>query len=249
MTSAGRTSDPGPAGPYFVTTRWTVVLSAGHKSSPQSDRALAELCQMYWYPLYSYVRRQGYTKEDAEDLVQSFFARFLEKNYLEGLAAERGKFRAFLLASLKHFLANEWDKTQRQKRGGGVPHFSLNWQDAEERYHLEPADPMRPDLAYDREWALALLEQVIVRLRGECAADGKTRLFEEAKGFLMVGESVTDYDEVAQRLGVDNGALRVAVHRLRKRYRELLREEISQTLSDPAHVAEELRSLQVALTS
>jgi RNA polymerase sigma factor (sigma-70 family) len=249
MTSAGRTSEPGPAGCYFVTTRWTVVLSAGHKSSPQSDRALAELCQMYWYPLYSYVRRQGHTKEDAEDLVQAFFARFLEKNYLEGLAADRGKFRAFLLASLKHFLANEWDKTQRQKRGGGVPHLSLDCQSAEERYHLEPADPMRPDLAYDREWALALLEQVIVRLRGECVADGKERLFEEAKGFLMVGESVTDYDEVAQHLGVDNGALRVAVHRLRRRYRELLREEISQTLSDPAQVVEELRSLQVTLTS
>ena len=249
MTSAGKTSYHGLAGHYFVTTRWTVVLSAGHKSSPQSERALSELCQAYWYPLYSYVRRQGYAKEDAEDLVQAFFARFLEKNYLEGLAAERGKFRAFLLASLKHFLANEWDKTQRQKRGGGAQHISLDWQTAETRYHLEPAEPMRPDLAYDREWALALLEQVIIRLRAECAAEGKGRLFEETKGFLMVGESTAGYEEVARRLGADDGAVRVAVHRLRKRYRELLREEISQTLADPAQVAEELRSLQIALSS
>ena len=249
MTSAGKTSYHGPAGRYFVTTRWTVVLSAGHKSSPQSDRALSELCQAYWYPLYSYVRRQGYAKEDAEDLVQAFFARFLEKNYLEGLAAERGKFRAFLLASLKHFLANEWDKTQRQKRGGGAQHISLDWQSAETRYHLEPAELMRPDLAYDREWALALLEQVILRLRAECAAEGKARLFEETKGFLMVGEATAGYSEVARRLGADDGAVRVAVHRLRKRYRELLREEISQTLADPAQVSEELRSLQIALSS
>src|SRR5678815_6094325 len=176
MTSAGKTSYHGLAGHYFVTTRWTVVLSAGHNSSPQSERALSELCQAYWYPLYSYVRRQGYAKEDAEDLVQAFFARFLEKNYLEGLAAERGKFRAFLLASLKHFLANEWDKTQRQKRGGGAQHISLDWQTAETRYHLEPAEPMRPDLAYDREWALALVERVITRLRAECAADDKEKL-------------------------------------------------------------------------
>jgi RNA polymerase sigma factor (sigma-70 family) len=247
MTSNEETRATEPAGGYFVTTRWTVVLSAGHKSSPQSDRALAELCKTYWYPLYAYVRRQPHTKEDAEDLVQAFFVRFLEKNYLEGLAAERGRFRAFLLASLKHFLANEWDKTQRQKRGGGALHLSLDWQSAEARYHLNPADPMSPDRAYDREWAMALLERVVTRLHDECAADGKVRLFEEAKGFLMVGESAARYDEVAQRLEADEGAVRVAVHRLRKRYRKLLREEIAQTLADPAQVADELRSLQVAL--
>jgi RNA polymerase sigma-70 factor (ECF subfamily) len=236
-----------PAGDYFVTTRWTVVLSAGHKSSPQSDRALGELCQTYWYPLYAYVRRQGKTKEDAEDLVQAFFARFLERNYLEGLNAERGKFRAFLLASLKHFLSNEWDKSQRQKRGGGAQHLSLDWQSADERFHLDPPDPSSPDKTFDREWALALLERVITRLSGECAADGKEKLFEQAKGFLMVGESVIPYAQAAQALGVDAGAVRVAVHRLRKRYRELLRDEIAHTLDDPGQVAEELRSLQAAL--
>ena len=249
MDSANKTTSSTPPGDCFVTTRWTVVLAAGRKSSPQSDQALGELCQTYWYPLYAYVRRQGQTKEDAEDLVQAFFARFLEKNYLEGLNVERGKFRAFLLASLKHFLANEWDKSQRQKRGGGVPHLSLDWQSADNRYHLDPPDPSSPDRAFDREWALALLERVIARLRGECAADGKGELFEQAKGYLMVGEDVIPYHEAAQRLKMDDGAVRVAVHRLRKRYRHLLRDEIGQTLSDPAMVEEELRALQAALAS
>jgi RNA polymerase sigma-70 factor (ECF subfamily) len=243
-------SQTGPASPradVFVTTRWTVVLSAGRKSSPHSDRALGELCQTYWYPLYAYVRRQGHTKEDAEDLVQAFFEKFLEKNYLEGLSAERGRFRAFLLASMKHFLANEWDKSQRQKRGGGALHLSLDWQSADKRFHLDPPDPASPDKTFDREWALALLERVIVRLRDECVAEGRAGLFEQARGYLMVGEKAIPYAEAAQRLDMDEGAVRVAVHRLRKRYRGLLRDEIAQTLEDPAQVAEELRSLQAAL--
>ena len=236
-----------PVGDYFVTTRWTVVLHAGRKSSPQSDRALGELCQTYWYPLYAYVRRKGKMKEDAEDLVQAFFAKFLERNYLEGLSAERGKFRAFLLASLKHFLANEWDKSQRQKRGGGVTHLSLDWQSADARFHLDPPDPSSPDKSFDREWALALLERVIARLHDECVATGKGKLFEQSRGYLMVGEDAIPYVEAALSLGLDEGAVRVAVHRLRKRYRELLRDEIAQTLDDPAQVTEELRSLQAAL--
>jgi RNA polymerase sigma factor (sigma-70 family) len=236
-------------GDVFVTTRWTVVLSAGRKSSSQSDRALGELCQTYWYPLYAYVRRQGHSKEDAEDLVQAFFARFLEKNYLEGLSADRGKFRAFLLASLKHFLANEWDKANRQKRGGGVLHLSLDWQSADDRYHLDPPDSASPDKIFDREWALALLERVILRLRDECSADGKAALFEQARSYLMVGEQAIPYGEAARSLGMDEGAVRVAVHRLRKRYREILRDQIADTLIDPAQVADELRSLQAALAS
>lgn len=224
-----------------------MVLSAGRKSSPQSDQALADLCQAYWFPLYAYVRRRGHTKEDSEDLVQAFFARFLEKNYLEGLAAERGKFRAFLLASLKHFLANEWDKSQRQKRGGGALHLSLDWQTAEERLQHEPPDHATPDRIFDREWALALLEQVITRLRAECDAEGKAALFDQAKGYLMIGEQAIPYPEAARSLGLDEGAVRVAVHRLRKRYRELLRDEIAGTLSDPTQVQQELQSLHAAL--
>ncbi len=247
MTSNSSERENIPRGDYFVTTRWTVVIAAGRKSSPQSDRALGELCQIYWYPLYAYVRRQGHSREDAEDLVQAFFARFLEKNYLEKLSSERGKFRAFLLASLKHFLANEWDKSQRQKRGGGAQHLSLDWQSADERYHLDPPDPSSPDRTYDREWALALLDLVINRLRDECAADGKARLFEQAKGYLMVGQSAIPYPDAARALEMDEGAVRVAVHRLRKRYRELLRGEIAQTLTDPTQVEHELRSLQAAV--
>jgi RNA polymerase sigma-70 factor (ECF subfamily) len=250
-SSASQTHDSGrstaPADDYFATTRWTIVLSAGRKSSPNSDRALSELCQCYWYPLYAYVRRKGHSKENAEDLTQAFFERFLAKNYLEGLSAERGKFRAFLLASLKHFLANEWDKSQRQKRGGGATHLSLDWQSADQRFHLDPPDPTSPDRTFDREWALTLLERVITRLRDECAADGKSQLFEQAKGYLMVGEKTIPYADAAKSLGAEEGAVRVAVHRLRKRYRELLRDEIAQTLDDPAQVAEELRSLQAAL--
>lgn len=238
-----------PQGEHFVTTRWTIVLSAGRKSSPVSDRALEDLCQSYWFPLYAFVRRQGHSKEEAEDLVQAFFARFLEKNYLEGLRSEHGKFRAFLLACLKHFLSNEWDRAQRVKRGGGLQHLSLDWQSADERYHLDPPDKESPDRAFDRRWALALLERVIGRLSQECKLAGKAALFEQAKGYLMVGEAATHYAEGARQLQMDEGAMRVAVHRLRKRYRELLRDEIAQTLSDPAQVTEELRSLQSALSS
>ncbi len=225
------------------------MLSAGRKSSPQSERALEDLCHIYWYPLYAYVRRQGHSKEDAEDLVQSFFARFLEKNYLQEISAERGKFRAFLLASIKHFLANEWDKSQRQKRGGQIAHLSLDWQSADERYHLDPPDPTSPDRLFDREWALALLERVLARLRDQCVAESKSTLFDQAKGYLMVGRDAIPYPDAAKNLNMDEGTVRVAVHRLRKRYRELLREEIAETLSDPAQVAEELRSLQAALAS
>lgn len=219
------------------------MLAAGRKSSPQADVALEDLCRTYWFPLYAYVRRQSQSREDAEDLTQAFFARFLEKNYLEGLRSEKGKFRAFLLAALKHFLANEWDRAARQKRGGGVTPLSLDWQDADTRYHIEPADPLSPDKLYDRAWAVTLLERVITRLGDESAAEGKAKLFEILKPCLMVGKSAIPYPQAATELGMAEGAVRVAVHRLRRRYRELLREEIAQTLSDPAQVEDELRAL------
>lgn len=241
--SSSTTSNPSPAAGCFVTTRWTVVLAAGHGRTPQADLALEELCRVYWYPLYAYVRHQGHSKEDAEDLTQAFFARFLEKNYLERLSSEQGKFRAFLLASLKNFLANAWDRASRQKRGGGVAPLSLDWQTADTRYQIEPADRLSPDKLYDRAWAVALLERVITRLQTECASEGKAKLFEQTKAFLTMGKGAIPYAQAAQPLKMDEGAVRVAVHRLRRRYRELLREEIAQTLSDPAQVEEEMRAL------
>jgi RNA polymerase sigma-70 factor (ECF subfamily) len=231
------------AADVFATTHWTVVLAAGNRSSRQADVALEELCRTYWYPLYVYVRRQTATREDAEDLTQSFFARFLEKNYLEKLNSEKGRFRAFLLASLKHFLANEWDKANRQKRGGGQTVLSLDWQDADTRYRVDPADNLSPDKLYDRAWAVTVLERVIGRLGDESAAEGKSRLFEELKPFLMVGKSAIPYPQAAAALDMTESAVRVAVHRLRRRYRELLRQEIGQTLSDPQQAEEELRTL------
>jgi len=219
------------------------VLAAGQRHTPQSDGALEELCRTYWFPLYAYVRRRGHNKEDAEDLVQEFFARFLAKNYLAGLSAERGRFRAFLLASLKHFLANEWDKSQAQKRGGGVAHLSLDWQTADTKYQVAAANEPSPDKAFDREWALALLAKVVENLQKECEADGKLKLFEQLKTFLMAGKSETAQSETAKILGMEEGAVRVAIHRLRKRYRQLLRDEIFQTLTDPTQVDEEMRAL------
>jgi DNA-directed RNA polymerase specialized sigma24 family protein len=230
-------------GDVFATTHWTAVLAAGQRRTPQADVALEELCRTYWYPLYAYVRHQGHAREDAEDLTQAFFARFLEKNYLEGLRSEKGKFRAFLLASLKHFLANEWDKSQRQKRGGTAVTLSLDWQDADTRYQIDPADTLSPDKLYDRAWAVTLLERVIARLSEASAAEGKTALFEKLKPFLVADRSAIPYAQAAAALGLAEGTLRMAVHRLRRRYRELLRAEIAQTLSDPAHVDEEMRAL------
>lgn len=219
------------------------MLAAGQRQTPQADHALEELCRTYWFPLYAYVRRRNHEKADAEDLVQAFFARFLARNYLAGLSAERGRFRAFLLASLKHFLANEWDKSQRQKRGGGAVHLSLDWQTADTKFQVaDPTEPS-PDQAFDREWALALLAKVIARLQAECETDGKAKLFDQLKGFLAAGKSETAQSDVAKALGMEEGAVRVAVHRMRKRYRQLLRDEITNTLSDPAMVDEEMRAL------
>ena len=233
----------GPPRDYFATTRWTVVLAAGDRSAPEADIALEELCRTYWYPLYAYIRRHGHSKEDAEDLAQSFFARFLQKNYLEKLRSEYGKFRAFLLASLKHYLANEWDRARRQKRGGGLPHLSLDWQSADTRYRIDPPDTLSPDKIYDRAWAVTLLERVIIRLRDENTATGDAASFEKLKPFLMTARGEVPYARAAAELEMTEGAARVAVHRLRRRYRELLREEICQTLSDPAQAEEEMRAL------
>ena len=245
MPLTSENSTPASTAPddIFATTHWTVVLAAGQRHTPQSDHALEELCRTYWFPLYAYVRRRSHNKEDAEDSVQAFFARFLAKNYLAGLSAERGRFRAFLLASLKHFLINEWKKSQRLKRGGGEKNLSLDWQTADTKFQVASTSEPSPDKAFDREWALALLAKVIERLQKECAAGGKAKLFEQLKTFLMAGKGESAQSETAKILGMEEGAVRVAIHRLRKRYRQLLRDEISQTLTDPAQVDEEMRAL------
>ena len=237
------TRGTGTPNDYFATTHWTAVLAAGRRSTPQADVALEELCRTYWYPLYAYVRRHGHSREDAEDLTQAFFARFLKKNYLEALRGEKGKVRAFLLAALKHFLANEWHRANSRKRGGGIPPLSLDWHDADSRYQIDPADHLSPDKLYDRVWAATLLERVIERLREEMAAEGKAEWFEHLKPCLMFGRGAMPYAPAATALGSTEGAIRVAVHRLRRRYRELLREAIRQTLSDPAQADAEIRAL------
>ena len=243
MTSNHSTQTSTAPGDVFATTHWTVVLAAGKRSTPQADVALEQLCRTYWFPLYAYVRRRGHTKEDAEDLVQAFFARFLAKNYLAGLSAERGRFRAFLLASLKHFLINDWKKSQRQKRGGGEAALSLDWQTADTKFQVAATNEPSPDKAFDREWALALLAKVIERLQKECEADGKAKLFGQLKTFLTADKDGTAQSEAAKVLGMEEGAVRVAIHRLRKRYRQLLRAEIARTLADAADVDEEMRAL------
>jgi RNA polymerase sigma factor (sigma-70 family) len=229
----------------FFTTRWTIVAAAGQTSGADAHAAMEELCQTYWYPLYAHVRRRGHSKEDAEDLTQAFFERLLEKNPLDGLAPERGRFRSFLLASLKNFLANEWDKSRAQKRGGGTVPLSLDWQDAESRYRIEPADHLSPDKLYDRAWALTLLERVMHRLE---YANAENPNFQRLKPCLTVGKQAIDYATVSQELGISENAARVAAHRLRRQYRELLRAEIAETLVGPEHIEDELHALYGAFT-
>jgi len=238
-----------PRSPVFATTHWSLVLSARDAQSPQSAAALEKLCRVYWYPLYAYVRHTGQSKENAEDLTQAFFARLLEKGYLEAAQRERGRFRSFLLLALKRFLANEWDRGRAQKRGGDQPHLPLDTELAERKFQAETAaGEMSPDRLYERRWALALLEQTLARLRAESAAAGKTAEFEKLKSFLTADKSAIGYATAAGALGVSAGAARVAVHRLRKRYRELFREEIAHTLAAGESVEEELRHLLAVLS-
>ncbi len=228
-------------GAVFATTHWSMVLCAGEESSPVSEEALARLCQTYWYPLYAYVRRQGYGPHEAQDLTQEFFTRLLARNYLKSLDRQKGRFRSFLLAAMEHFLAKEWRDARRLKRGGGRPILSLEEQDVESRYLIEPAEEMTAERIFERRWAYTVLEQAIQRLREEFAAVGKGALFEALQGFLS-GEK-TAYAELGPRLDMTGGAIKVAVHRMRQRYGELLRAEIAQTVSSPDEVDEEVRYL------
>jgi len=237
----GESSEEG--GARFDTTHWSVVLAAGHPSSPDSSRALATLCQSYWYPLYVYVRRKVRNTDEAQDLTQEFFATLLEKEYLAVARPQRGRFRSFLLTAFKNFLANEWDKRKAQKRGGSHSPIPLDFTVGEDRYLREPADELTPERIYERQWALTLLDRVLGRLRDEFVQAGKEEHFDRLKLFLTGQKAAVSYTDVARDLGTSEGAAKVAVHRMRRRYRELLRAEIAETVSGPGEVEDEIRSL------
>ena len=231
----------------FAPTRWSVVLAARRSQSTHARDALETLCRTYWQPIYAFIRRQGQSPPDAQDLTQEFLARLLEKRGLEKVGPSKGRFRSFLLASLKHFLANEWDKARAQKRGGGYVLVPFDTQLAEAGCGLESAAQHTAEKTFERRWALTLLAQVLARLRAEYASGGKTELFEHLKAALSGEGRSVPYAEIATRLKMSEGALRVAVHRLRQRYRELLREEIAHTVSSKEEVEEEIRALFAAL--
>jgi RNA polymerase sigma-70 factor (ECF subfamily) len=233
---------------WFVTTRGSVVLSARDRASPQSDEALEMLCRAYWHPLYADVRRQGHSPDDAQDLTQGFFVRLLQKDYLQAVAREKGRFRTFLIVALKRFLANEWDRARAPKRGAGHIPLSLDASAAETRYRVEPADTLSADRIYERRWALTLLNQTLNRLRQEFAAGGKAREFDSFKVFLTAEKGTMTYADVAATLGLSEGAARVAVHRLRRRFREVFREEIAHTVASRDEIDGEVRHLLAVLS-
>ena len=245
--SGGQTGDR--PDPLFVTTHWSVVLAAGHGDTTRAADALAHLCKAYWYPLYAYARRRGSSPPDAQDLTQEFFARLLEGNWVAKADRERGRFRSFLLSAMKHFMANEWNKAQAQKRGGGQPILSLDDDSAEHRYRLEPVETATPESLFERGWALTLLEGVLVRLEAEYRQEGKQAWMEATRPALTTDRGAIDYAEMARKLGATETAARVAVHRLRQRYRQLIRMEVASTVASREEVDAEMSHLFQVLTN
>jgi RNA polymerase sigma-70 factor (ECF subfamily) len=246
MTEQAKVDPVGSLGGQFLTTHWSVVLAAREEESPQASDALARLCQSYWYPLYAYIRRQGHPPHDAQDLTQEFFARLLENKILRAVRQERGKFRWFLLSAVKRFLANEWNREHAAKRGGMGCTVSLDEERAEGRYRHEIPDHATPDKLFDQSWALALLEQARAQLQSEYAENNQGELFEGLKIFLSGDRAPLSHAEIGALLGMSEGAVKVAVHRLRVRYRDCLRAKISQTVSTQAQVDEEIQELFAA---
>jgi RNA polymerase sigma-70 factor (ECF subfamily) len=230
----------------FPTTRWTLVVAAGDPHRKEARSALVSLCEIYWYPLYAYLRRRGHPADQAQDLTQEFFMRVLEGRYLDRANPEKGRFRSFILSSLKFFVADEGDRGRALKRGGGalVP---FEFSSGEERYEREPAHDETPERIFERRWALSVLDRVIERLRNEFVLHGHPEHFERLKVFLL-GHSDAPYAALAREMNTSEGALKVAIHRLRKRYRELFRQEIADTVADPAEVESELQYLAAVLT-
>jgi len=236
-----------PGSSRFPTTRWTLVVAAANPAQKEARSALVSLCENYWYPLYAYLRRRGYSPDQAQDLTQEFFIRVLEGRYLYRADPQKGRFRAFILTSLKFFVADEEDRQRAQKRGGGLV-VPLEFASGEERYQREPAHDETPERIFERRWALSVLDRVVEKLRGEFVQHGRPEHFERLKVFLL-GQSEACYAELAREMNTSEGALKVAIHRLRKRYRELFRQEIADTVADPTEVESELRYLAAVLTS
>jgi RNA polymerase sigma-70 factor (ECF subfamily) len=234
---------PGAVADQFATTHWSLVLAAAQRDSPESARALAALCEAYWYPLYAFARRRGHSPEDAQDLTQGFFAVLLEKEYLRVADSARGKFRPFLLTAFQHYISKEHARARAQKRGGTCRHLSLDFEAGESRYTHEPAHLATPETIYQRRWAILLLDRVLSSLREDYARMGKEMLFDRLRIFLTGEQTNRPYAEVAAELEMTEGALKVAIHRLRRRYREILRAEIAQTVERPDDVDDELRQL------
>ena len=227
----------------FENTHWSMVLLAGHKSSPDADTALATLCATYWFPLYAYARRKGHNGSEAQDLTQEFFSQLIEKDYVSTADPERGRFRAFLLTSFKHFLSKERDKARTQKRGGGRLPLSLDLASGESRYLSGPYATLTPEQLYDRQWAVALLDRVMRRLADEMRESGKADQFDQLKEFMVGDSKGTTYAKTAKSLGTTEAAAKMVTHRMRKRYRELLRQEVVETLAHVADAEDEIRSL------
>lgn len=227
----------------FPTTHWSLIVAAAESNHGEAQRALTDLCARYWYPIYCYVRRHARSVEDAEDLTQSFFAQILEGRILRAADPDRGRFRSFLLGCLRHHMSHERDRAQALKRGGGAPVLSLDWSDAEQRYCLEPPDPMTPERLFERRWALDLLARTLESLRQEMAAAGKQTLCERIEPFLTREGPTDPQAKIATELGMSVNALRIAIHRMRGRFRELLRDEIAQTVRDPSEVEGEIEHL------
>jgi RNA polymerase sigma factor (sigma-70 family) len=231
----------------FHTTRWSVVLAAGNQESPDAHSALTQLCQAYWYPLYCCVRRHGHQPAVAEDLTQAFFGNLLEKNHVALADPERGRFRTFLLRSLENFLRKQYRDATTQKRGGGKEIISWDAQTAEERYAAEPPDGTSPAELFEREWAGTMLENVIMAVRHEFSASGKLELFSALEPSLWGDDTSTPYGQIGQALNMTPGAVRVTVHRLRRRFQELLCAEIANTVEKSADVEPELQYLRRVL--
>jgi RNA polymerase sigma factor (sigma-70 family) len=231
----------------FATTHWTVVLAAGSPDSSRYREALETLCQTYWFPLYAYLRRTGSSTHEAEDYTQGFFARFLERQDISRADPERGKFRSYLLTALKHFIVDQKNRNQAQKRGGGKRILSLDINRAESRYALEPTDRLSPERLFERSWALAVLNRALTGLKAESTKAHKQRLFEHLKVYLTGEADTVPYHDVAEKLEMTDAAIRVAAHRLRTRYRQLLRDEIAHTVVSEEQVDDELHALFSAL--